>query len=175
LARSPPWVEGVERPPQSWPPPPRSCPPPMPRWRHGVVGGPSPLRALPSARLARFSRPNYVFDGRRLQLVVRAELLQGREARAQCCSSLPLDPRPLHLSHKARAAPLCASDLRALRCAFAASCCARTACACLRLRRPPTTSVRSGAAAATSTAAFCALSTTASATDAAATASAAVL
>jgi hypothetical protein len=147
----PPRVEGVER---RWPPPPRSRPPPMPRWRPGVVGGPSPLRALPSARLARFSRPNCAFDGRRFELAVRAELAQGREARTQCCSSLPLEPGFLQLSHKARAAPLCALDLRALRCAFAASCCVRTACACLRLRRPPTTSARSGAADAAPTAAF---------------------
>jgi hypothetical protein len=84
------------------------APPPMPRWRPGVVGGPSPLRTLPSARLARFCRPNRAFDGRRLEFAVRAELAQGREARAQCCSSLPLDPRLLHLSHNSRAAPLCA-------------------------------------------------------------------
>jgi hypothetical protein len=72
MARFSPWVKGVERPPRSWPPPPRSCPPPMPRWRHGVVGGPSPLRTLLTARLARFSRLNCVFDGRRLELAVRA-------------------------------------------------------------------------------------------------------
>jgi hypothetical protein len=55
----------------------------MPRWRPGDFGGPSLLRALPSARLAHFSRPNCVFDGRRLELAVRAELMQGQEARAQ--------------------------------------------------------------------------------------------
>jgi hypothetical protein len=125
LARSPPGFEGVERPPRSWPPPPRSRPPPMPRWRPGVVGGPFPLRTLPSARLARFSRPSCVFDvsDAGSSSLLGLSLCRA-EKPAQDAAAVFRSTRGFCISAiKARVAPLCAFDFRALRCAFAASCC----------------------------------------------------
>ena len=145
---------------------------------------PPPALPAPPKPLTRLSRRWLTQQQKR-----RAWSRQRRTPSPSCHPALRHRCKPAHRSaavlrllrcfftsaSKARVAPLCASDLRTLRCAFPASFCAHTACACYRLRRPPTTSARSGAAAATSTPSFSTRSTTASAADAAATASEAVL